>query len=233
MWKVIVRYGVSFSILISCIGIGRLAYAESKIAVEEKVLEGALVFDFTDIKEVDFPPAFIKRGSSVRLVPDGKYGKNAIELSYNFSTPKKVMEEVYFSIKNYKYEKDFTNYTKVSFWAKGDGTGAYLRDRIFVHFYSNVSGDKWVRYRAKVNERQEIDPDLFIESPEWKKITLDLKNGPFYKWNTAHPNFWKIFTFKHDDFPWNKVFCIHVGVEKYDSGPHKGKILFSRFVFLP
>jgi len=166
MWKVRGKGVVLFSILISCIGISRFTCAESKIAVEKKVLEGALVFDFTDIKEVDFPATFIKRGSSIRLVPDGKYGKNAIELSYNFSTPKKVMEEVYFSIKNYKYEKDFTNYTKVNFWIKGDATGAYLRDRIFVHFYSNVSGDKWVRYRAKVNERQEIDPDLFIESPE-------------------------------------------------------------------
>ncbi len=194
---------------------------------------GALVFDFDDVKQLNMHPILAAKGCSLKIIPDGKYGKNMVELTYNFSTPEKVIGEAFFNVPNYTYQKNFSGYATLTFWVKGDASAAYLRDRVKLAVFSNISGGKWVHFQAKVNEMQEALPDLFIEAPGWKKISLDLDRGPFHDWNNKHPEFARIFTYRHDDFPWDKVFSLYVGVEKYDSGPHQGKICFSRFIFMP
>jgi len=223
----------SFLIMVGVFSLSQVFSTE--LAAGKTARTKELVYDFETMKNVTFDKRAADR-ISISLTSDCVSGGKAIELKYNFTSPEKKGEATSFQIKNLTsagYLQDFTNYTKLSFYVKASPEAVENRDRIYVYFYSNVPGGKWVRYRAKVNENQEIDPELFCTTTEWKKITLDLKNGPFYKWNTAHPRYWKIFgTFKHDDFPWDKVFCIHVGVEKYDSGPHQGRVIFDHFQFL-
>jgi len=236
MSKLRIKKGVglfSFLIMVGVFSLSQVFLTE--LAAEEAARTKELVYDFETMGNVTFDKRAAER-MSISLTSDCVSGGKAIELKYNFTSPEKSGEAASFQIKNLTsagYLHDFTNYTKLIFYVKAGPEAVENRDRIYVYFYSNVPGGKWVKYRAKVNENQEIDPELFCTTTEWKKITLDLKNGPFYKWNTAHPKYWKIFgTFKHDDFPWDKVFCIHVGVEKYDSGAHQGRVIFDHFQFL-
>lgn len=177
----------------------------------------------------------------VEALPDGTYGKNFLKIVYSFpAAPREYCARSIY-ILNADRWCDFSKTKRLEFWVKGDETAAGMRDRIRVMFATNDPDAKLkqVFFEARLNEnpRQVTNPDLFIESAEWKKIVVDLEKGPFDYLYQNDATYGEQKTFgdwavMRTEFPWSKVDTIAISIAKFDSEPHKGQILFSRFVFL-